>query len=414
MKQQNVIYQLIILTILVTNIGYSIVFPIIPIVADDKDLYKYEIGIIFAMFPLGNVFSSSLMANRELKKNTIIIGLATCSISYVLLELTNYLNGDYYFFITASIRFVNGIGANMAQVPSYALIPKLFPENSQQQIATLEMTGGLATVLGPLFGAAFSIFADYLEISSSLMTFLFMAITHMAIAILINIKMDKSLVETKKKQEFQFGIKDLFKNKQLLFLSFNYCLQVLVVMGSRTQLSIELKDTYLLPSYQIQLMFVTSTFVYLITAWVIARTQSQKQQQIFNVGLVFGAVSQFFYAPKVLNLPESPLIICFADLFRGSGFGIGCVLMMPLALIILNNSQKFRENSNLIGSALYLGCWSFGDFLGPLIFGALNDVIGFEKSCFLLASIQVIFLLFYFIYQYSNKSNKIGILIEEK
>ena len=78
------------------------------------------------------------------------------------------------------------------------------------------------------------------------------------------------------------------------------------------------------------------------------------------------------------------------------------------------SKKKFRETSNLIGSALYLGCWSFGDFLGPLIFGALNDVIGFEKSCFLLASIQVIFLLFYFIYQYSNKSNKIGILIEEK
>ena len=52
------------------------------------------------------------------------------------------------------------------------------------------MTSGLATVIGPLFGATFSIFSDYLGISSSFITFLFMAIVHMLIAVIINMKMD--------------------------------------------------------------------------------------------------------------------------------------------------------------------------------------------------------------------------------
>mgnify|MGYP001811021692 CR=1 FL=1 len=45
------------------------------------------------MFPLGNVVSSSIMANRELKKNTITYGLAMCSLCYVMLAFTNSLNG---------------------------------------------------------------------------------------------------------------------------------------------------------------------------------------------------------------------------------------------------------------------------------------------------------------------------------
>ncbi|KAM3131840.1 hypothetical protein pb186bvf_016090 [Paramecium bursaria] len=395
MTQQSEIYQLILLCIIVTNIGYSIIFPIIPMVADEKNLYKYQIGIIFAMYPLGNVVSSSIMANRELKKSTITNGLAICSLSYVVLALANYLNGPLYLIFTATIRFINGIAANMVQVPSYALVPKLFPENSQQYIATLEMVSGLATVIGPLIGATISIISDQMGISSSLITFLFMALVHMPIAVIIDKKMDQNLVESEKKQEYQFKIQDLQENKQLLLLSFNYCLQVIVVMGSRTQLSVELNHTYHLPHYQVQLMFVTSTFVFCITALKISRTQLNNQQQIFNIGLIFGAISQFFYAPQVLGLPESPFIICFADLFRGSGFGIGCVLMMPLAIMILNDSEKFKETSNLIGSALYLGCWSFGDFLGPLIFGVLNDLLGFQRSCFLLASIQIIFVLVY-------------------
>ena len=61
------------------------------------------------MYPLGNVVSSSIMANRELKKNTITNGLAICSLSYVMLALANYLNGPLYLIFTATIRFINGL-----------------------------------------------------------------------------------------------------------------------------------------------------------------------------------------------------------------------------------------------------------------------------------------------------------------
>ena len=61
------------------------------------------------MYPLGNVVSSSIMANRELKKNTITVGLAMCTLSYIMLTFTSYLNGPIYLIFTATIRFINGI-----------------------------------------------------------------------------------------------------------------------------------------------------------------------------------------------------------------------------------------------------------------------------------------------------------------
>eukprot|EP00128_Syssomonas_multiformis_P016218 Colp12_sorted_trinity150504_noHs@12698 len=130
----------------------SIVAPFFP--QEAKDDYKASsttVGLVFATFPITVFVITPLVAPATARFGRMTVLLAGLAIMAGATIGFGYSNTIWLFFI---MRFLQGVGACLANATSTAILTIQFPDNTGLVMGLVETAGGLGFMVGPPVGGA--------------------------------------------------------------------------------------------------------------------------------------------------------------------------------------------------------------------------------------------------------------------
>src|SRR4051812_10856961 len=140
---------IVILIVFVDLIGFSIVMPLLPRMADSRGYTDLQIGLIFAGYPLCQLVAGPILgrlSDRYGRRPVLAVSQAGTAISFVVLALSNS------FEMMFLGRMLDGAsGGNFLVAQAYvADVSK--PENRARSLGMIGAAFGIGFVLGPLLG----------------------------------------------------------------------------------------------------------------------------------------------------------------------------------------------------------------------------------------------------------------------
>ena len=140
---------IVILIVFVDLIGFSIVMPLLPRLAESRGYSDLQIGLIFAAYPLCQLIAGPILgrlSDRFGRRPVLIFSQAGTAISFVILGLSN----SYGMMLFG--RMLDGAsGGNFLVAQAYvADVSK--PENRARSLGLIGAAFGIGFVVGPLLG----------------------------------------------------------------------------------------------------------------------------------------------------------------------------------------------------------------------------------------------------------------------
>lgn len=137
--------------------GFSIVAPFFPVVAEQKGLSSIEIGLVFSAFSMAGIFASFLVGALLVRvgaKFVILAGLFWSSGATICFGLLIYAPPDTFFYLCFICRIMMGIGNSSAFTALFAVIFQEFSDRALTVIGISESLCSIGGILGPLIGGA--------------------------------------------------------------------------------------------------------------------------------------------------------------------------------------------------------------------------------------------------------------------
>ncbi len=140
---------IVILIVFIDLIGFSIVMPLLPRLAEANHYSDLQIGMIFAAYPLCQLVAGPILgrlSDRFGRRPVLAVSQAGTAISFVILGLSNS------FGMMILGRMLDGAsGGNFLVAQAYvADVSK--PENRSKSLGLIGAAFGVGFVVGPLFG----------------------------------------------------------------------------------------------------------------------------------------------------------------------------------------------------------------------------------------------------------------------
>ena len=145
----------IFIIILTDIMGYGIVIPLLPQIANEFKMNGLMLGVLMAVFPLAQFFAAPMLgawSDRVGRKPILVISKAGTILSYLLFAVA----GNYWLLLLSKI--IDGItGGNIPAARAY-ISDHTSPEKRAKGMAVIGVSFGIGLVIGPVIGgAAFTI-----------------------------------------------------------------------------------------------------------------------------------------------------------------------------------------------------------------------------------------------------------------
>lgn len=141
--------------VFVDMLGFGLILPLLPYIAESYHLTAFQVGLLLATFPIGQVFGAPILgrlSDRFGRKPILIISVFGTLISFLLLGLARNI-----WLIFAS-RLLDGLtGGNISVAQSY-ISDKTTAANRAKGLGLIGAAFGLGFIFGPAIGGSLSQF----------------------------------------------------------------------------------------------------------------------------------------------------------------------------------------------------------------------------------------------------------------
>lgn len=141
--------------VFVDMLGFGLILPLLPYIAESYHLTAFQVGLLLATFPIGQVFGAPILgrlSDRFGRKPILIISVFGTLISFLILGLARNI-----WLIFAS-RLLDGLtGGNISVAQSY-ISDKTTAANRAKGLGLIGAAFGLGFIFGPAIGGSLSQF----------------------------------------------------------------------------------------------------------------------------------------------------------------------------------------------------------------------------------------------------------------
>jgi MFS family permease len=145
------------LGLLLVNSTYTLIAPFYPIVAQNKGLPLWLIGVIFALNPLGNIICTPILSKylQQIgRKRVVIASFILTSLSMFILSPIEYVSPPYVILLSVISRLVGGMGASCLFTTVITIFISEYSDQMQKVIGRMEAAIGLGLIIGPMLGTS--------------------------------------------------------------------------------------------------------------------------------------------------------------------------------------------------------------------------------------------------------------------
>lgn len=363
---------LVILTLFIDMLMYSLVIPLIPCYTATFELSGTMVGVMFSLYAvtfLSTTLFFGSLSDRIGRKIPIVAGLLFLALTTVLFAFANS------FYILLLARLMQGIAAAATWAAAFALLADLFPAKTRGFAIGLALTGIEA---GSLLGAPVG--GWLYELGGLSQPFLCATVASVVLAIFVYF----FLPEPERVKKEEPGILNFLKNKTVLFIA-----GIILLAESSFYLLEPVLPDYFQQEMELSpmftgLLFAIMTLSYAITAplsgWV---TERWSTRTVTSFGVITLAASMV-----LLALSDSLWQVVVSMIL------IGVTISFALTPSIMALSKVVdKDGTGSYGAAF--GVFNFfhalGMIVGPLIGGLLIDVVSVPNAIFMVSTAMIIF-----------------------
>lgn len=377
---------------LICNLAFSMIAPFFPQEAEEKKGFTpITTGVIISCSSLCVVILSPLFGYLLPHlgiRFMIFAGLLLIGGAYTLLGFVDRLPSNWVFVLfCVLLRVTEGIGSALFITATFTLLPVLYPKSTGTVTGIFEVGGGLGFAMGPPLGGLLYQYKGFM------MPFLVVGI-----GVLLFIVPCTLLIQAKSNPKNKVSLPILFK----VFTNLPFILLVLAnilglgALGFLTPtMQPFLSKQFDLNPFKVGLIFLIGAGIYMLCAVIIGPASDKLggQRWYIVIGFILFGVAFFFIGPADFIAAPRLWITCVA--FAASGVATACTLI-PIYLDMLTIAKKQLDKTVAAGSvaavtAVVSGVMSsslsFGEFLGPLLGGALTEVLPFPTCAFLIGEV---------------------------
>ncbi|EGR27815.1 lipase family protein, putative [Ichthyophthirius multifiliis] len=273
----------------------------------------------------------------------------------------------------------------------------------EEKCGWMETMCGLGLMMGPLLGSLLIYLGGFIT------PFIFFTIAQALQEEIIVKEQQSSLSGSSQNSEneqikdyVEISYKEIFRDRYLIF---NYILILLPSCGLLfldPTMGIYFNKVYGLDDLWVGLLFSVGTVTYLILSplgtYMIKYVKNYSL--LLFIGTFITGLSFIFLGPDpLLGIPSKLYITCIANVFIGVATLFIYIPALPqLYKILLRIQGKDIKNEQIIGdvaSALYNTSYAIGEFIGPLLGGALSQLLTFQRSASVFGVAIIAFSLLY-------------------
>lgn len=405
--QRYLYLSLIVVTIFVGSMCFSLQGPIFPEEAAKKGLHATQYGFVFGVFQLVVFITSPIYgkmighigATFLLKAG--VFATAWCTVLFGFLGESP--PGETFLGLSAAVRIATAFGEAAVYTASYVIAVRCYPNATATALAFVETAFGAGGIFGPTVGGIlyevggfqmpFTV-AGVLLFFLSFLTFFFIK--------------ELSDVESSAVGPNIFHV---------LCIPVVLILSYAIIIGAT---SLGFITAFLEPhlrSFDISISTIGVIFMahggtYTLTAMIWGKVADRyKHFRILNIiAILFFIMGYLLLGPApFIPFKESVPLVIIALIVIGVGLGgiLVCCVMGLMDEIISHGSPKNMATQGFV-SGLYNSLFAVGAFLGPTVGGPLYDNIGFESSCLVILGMFLIGLSLFLSYELFLKCKTSG------
>lgn len=383
-KTQTIGLGLVIFTLFIDTLLYSLIIPIIPNYITRLGASQTVVGLLFGSYAVSLLITSPLwgiLSDRVGRRIPIILGLAGFAASTVFFAFADSIPE---LFIA---RLLQGIASAATWTSSLALLADLFPSNERGKVMGLALTAiSAGSLLGAPMGGFLADLGGY--VTPFLTVTVLIIIDGLAFTFLIK--------DSQKSAEEKTNILVLLRNRKVLLIS-----AIIFVANGILSLLEPIFPIFLEKSFNasitsIGLLFGIATLAHGITAPVSG-----------NLADRYGHFPVMFCGLALIAL-TIPLLVLSGTLFHEAiamflvGASVAAALS-PTLSAIANVVDQQETKSYASAYAIFDIFYALAMILGPIAGGILADLLGLRISVLAVSSLLLAAIILSFI-SYSLKN----------
>ena len=364
------VFAVLVITMLISMLGFGIVVPLLPIYADQLGATALEIGFINAGFSLSLMVSLPFMgrlSDRIGRKVFLCTGLATltvASLGFIWAQTPLQL---------IFVRIFQGIGASMHLPIAQAYLGDITPEGEEGKWMghfSAILFSGMS--LGPLFGG---VLTDVFSVNTTFLVMAALCLVGLIATIIFLPEVARKI--TSEEQVAAFTglrksniLKGAFAYRMALGFSTASIMTFLPLFASQNLgMSVSL----------IGLLLASRAPLALLQSYTGTLADKHGRRGLVIAG---SAAAIIFIALMPTASGFWPLLVMYALM------AIGVAFAMPAATAyIVEEGRTFGMGASM---ALFMMAMQVGNGLGPIIFGGIVDLTGIESAFYSGAAILLI------------------------
>ncbi|MFW9987693.1 MAG: MDR family MFS transporter [Candidatus Odinarchaeota archaeon] len=348
----------------IDQIGTFLLYPFYALYVTERfGVGMIEVGYLFSIFSLGNIFGSIIggaLADKYGRRAMVLIGLIVSGIGSILMGLANNLNT--FYILAAFLGLIGNFGGPARQ----AMVPDLLPKEKQANgFGILRVAFNLSAVIGPLLGG-------FMATRSYMLLFISDAISSIITAIIVFVVIPETKPQTQDETSKQsvmktlIGYKDVVKDwKFMIFIAVSAII-VLVYMQMNGPLSVFLRDVHGFPIEDFAwLVSMNALIVVLFQFWITRIISKYTPMKMMAFGMIFLMIGFGMY-----GFVSKPYMFFVAMAIITVGECIVFPLGQSIAAAFAQEDKRGRY------MAIYAFQWMIPNLFGVLVAGLVWEYIG--------------------------------------
>ncbi len=412
---------IIILLAIFSQIGYSLLAPLYPFLAEERGITPSLVGIIFSSFAISNFLLTILtpiLSKICGRKNLLILAILIESSCTIWFGLISFIHKRLLFIILSFIiRFFQGAGGAIVQTLIYALTAAISDEKEIEiNLGYIEVGTSIGIAIGPLIASV-----GYYMFGFNFPFFISGFMEMLLISLVNYLDIHKYDEEDENEENEKIEILPIIKNRNIILTFFAVALDSISISFIYPVFANHLNKNFGLEPEQTALFFIITTIFYFLSLQILSHANKFFGNRItMTIGMFSNTFFILFLGPSSF-LPHKLYIIILG--LAGLGFG-GSFITIPAvidAIIILKEELKINESSSQdYASAVYNLGYFLGETIGPLFGGHLTQKFGFVHACnincatnFFFAFIYISFVIFDKVFKHKKREKEEKLLINE-
>ncbi len=372
---------IIILFAIFSQIGYSLLAPLYPFLAEERGVSSSLVGIIFSSFAISNFLLTILtpyLSEKCGRKNLLILAILTESSCTIWFGLITFIENQKTFIILSFIiRFCQGGGGAIVQTLIYSLTAAISNDKEiEKNLGYIEVGTSIGIAVGPLIASL-----GYYMFGFNF-PFLISGFMEMLLISLVPILQIHQSESDDDNEENKVEILPILTNRNIILTFLAVTMDSISLSFIYPVFASHLNKKFNLEPEQTALFFIITTIFYFLSLQILSPANKFFGNRItMTIGMFFNSFFILFLGPSNF-LPQRLSIIIIG--LAGLGFG-GAFISIPAvidAIEILKNEVGLNENSAQdYASATYNLGYFLGETVGPLFGGHLTQELGFVHAC---------------------------------